>query len=249
MSILARSPRTLDPSHGGRGTLPPLPNGGGGGGGGRGDSNQPDYGWRLRRYRIGMFFALISISVLFVTLTAGFLLLKSGNKYNPYTNRYEGDWAPIAIPKPLLLFDTILLLASSFVLECGRRRARLETVVVPASRIPGVLPIPEHSRRWVFATLALGSAFLVGQWRAWQWLRAHDLFQKSGAASSFVFLLTGTHAVHLIGGIIVLLYACFLPDRQDSLYRRSMAIDVTSWYWHFMSLVWVYILGLFWFFA
>ena len=247
MSHLARSPRTVDPSHGGRGTLPPLPHGGGGGGG-RGDSDQPDYNWKLRRYRMGIFFFLVTVTILFITMTACYLLLKGGNKYNPYTNRYE-RWAPIAIPKQLLLINTVFLLISSALLERARRRAHLETVIVPASHIPGIIPIAENSRRWVFASLGFGLAFLLGQWRAWEWLRARDLFTRSGAASSFVFLLTGTHAVHVAGGFIVLLYACFVPNRRDSLCRRSIVVDVTTWYWHFMSLLWIYVLGLFWFFA
>jgi len=248
MSPLARKPRTVDPSHGGRGTVPPLPHGGGGGGG-RGDRNEPDYAWKLRRYRLGVFFFLVTVTVLFVTMTAAFLLLKSGNRYNPYTNRYEGAWEPIAIPRNLLLVNTALLLVSSLFLERARRKAHVEAVVVPASRIPGIVPIREDSRRWVFATVGLGLAFLVGQGAAWQSLRARDPFLHSGAASSFVFLLTGAHAVHLLGGMIVLLYACFVHGRADSLFRRSIAIDVTAFYWHFMAVLWVYILGLFWFFA
>lgn len=247
MSILARNPRTVDPSHGGRGTLPPLPRGGGGGGG-RGDWNEPDYDWKLRRYRLGLFFFLVTVTILFITMTGAFLLLKSGNRYNPYTNTY-GHWEPIAIPRKLLLLNTALLLISSATLERARRKSRLETVIVPASHIPGIVPVAEYSRRWVYATMALGLAFLLGQWRAWQWLRARDLFTHSGAASSFVFLLTGAHALHLAGGLAVLLYACCISGRRDWLYRRSIAIDVTSWYWHFMGLLWVYILGLFWFFA
>jgi cytochrome c oxidase subunit III len=246
MSHLARSPRTVDPSHGGRGTLPPLPHGGGGGGG-RGDGNQPDYNWKLRRYRIGVFLFLATVTVLFIGLTACYLLLRNGDKYNPYTNSWE-HLAPITIPKQLLVLNTAVLLLSSLLLERARRRAHLEAVVVPASRMPGIVPIPENSRRWVFATLALALLFLAGQWQAWEWLRARDLFARSGAVSSFVFLLTGAHAVHLTGGIVALLYACFVAGR-DSLFRRSITIDVTAWYWHFMTVLWVYILGLFWFFA
>lgn len=248
MSLLARNPRTAEPSHGGKGPVPPLPHGGDGGGGGRGDRNEPDYEWKLRRYRMGLFFFLMTVTILFITMTGAFLLLKSGNKYDPYTNTYS-RWAPIAIPHKLLLLNTVLLMISSITLERARRKSRLETVIVPASRIPGIAPVEESSRRWVYATIGLGLAFLAGQWRAWQWLRARDLFAHSGAASSFVFLLTGTHAVHFLGGMIALVYACCASGRRDWIYRRSITIDVTSWYWHFMGLLWVYILGLFWFFA
>ncbi len=246
MSHLARSPRTVDPSHGGRGTLPPLPHGGGGGGG-RGDSNQPDYNWRLRRYRMGILFFLATVTIVFVTLGICYLLLRGGDKYNPYHNSFE-QWAPVVIPKQLLLFNSALLLISSVLLERARRRAHVEAIVVPASRIPGIVPIAESSRRWVIGALVFGMLFLAGQWRAWNWLGRKMSIAHSGAASSFVYVLTGAHAVHLMGGIVVLLYACCVAGR-DSLFRRSIAIDVTTWYWHFMGLLWIYILGLFWFFA
>lgn len=195
---------------------------------------------------MGVFFFLATVSILFIGLTACFLLLRNGNKWDPYTNSWV-HLAPITIPKQLLLLNTGILLLSSLLLERARRRAHLEAVVVPATHIPGIVPIAESARRWVFAALGLGIVFLAGQWKAWRWLEARDLLGRSGPVSSFVFLLTGAHAVHLLGGIAVLLYACFVAGR-DSLFRRSLTIDVTTWYWHFMSLLWVYILGLFWFF-
>jgi cytochrome c oxidase subunit III len=250
MSQLTRSSRSVAPSNGGRGTLPPLPRGGGGGGGGgRGDDREPDYSWKLRRYRLGVLFAAISISLLFVTLTVGFIVIKNGTRYDAASGRFLPSWLPIPIPVTLLLLNTAVLLISSLTLERARRLARLESILVPATHIPGIAPVGENALRWVHATTLLGLGFLAGQWRAWQWLRARDLFAHSGPASSFPFLMTGTHAVHLLGGILVLLYASFAPGPRHSLDRRRIVIDVTAFYWHFMSILWLYVFGLLWWFG
>ncbi|MGE5114471.1 MAG: cytochrome c oxidase subunit 3 [Acidobacteriaceae bacterium] len=250
MPHLTSNPRSVSPSNGGRGVPPPLPHGGGGGGGGgRGDDRQPDYGWKLRRYRLGLAFALVSISLLFVTLTVCFLLLKNGNHYDASSGHFVSSWLPIPIPLRLLLFNTVILLVSSLTLERARRLARLESILVPATQIPGITPIAQNAIRWVQATAILGLGFLLGQLRAWQWFRARDIFSASGPASSFAYFLTGTHAVHLLGGIAVLGYACLAPGPRHSLDRRRIAIDVTTFYWHFMSLLWIYVLGLLWYFG
>jgi len=250
MSQVTRSSRSTSPSNGGRGTVPPLPRGGGGGGGGgRGDDRQPDFGWKLRRYRLGLLFGIISISVIFITLTSAFIVIRNGARYDTISGTYLPQWKPIPVPLRLLLFNTAVLLLSSLTLERARRLARMEAILVPVTHIPGIAAIAESSMRWVHATALLGLGFLLGQWRAWQWLRARDVFASSGPAGSFPFLMTGTHAVHLLGGILVLLYASFAPGPRHSLDRRRIAVDVTAFYWHFMSALWLYVFGLLWWFG
>jgi cytochrome c oxidase subunit 3 len=108
--------------------------------------------------------------------------------------------------------------------------------------IPGVRPLRQTSLMWVWATALAGLGFLAGQYLVWQQLNIHGAFVNSGPASTFVFLLTGTHAVHLAAGLLVLLYACFAAGPRISLERRCITLDVAAWYWHFMALVWVYVL-------
>ncbi len=177
------------------------------------------------------------------------MLLRNGNHYDAASGRFVSTWRPIPIPLTLLLANTGILLVSSLTLERARRLARMEAILVPATDFPGIVPITQSALRWVQATALLGLVFLLGQWRAWQWLRAKDIFATSGPASAFVFFMTGTHAVHLLGGIVVLLYACFAPGPRHSLERRRIAVDVTAFYWHFMAALWVYVLGVLWWFG
>ena len=75
-------------------------------------------------------------------------------------------------------------------------------------------------------------------------MEASGFYVASSPSSSFVYLLTGTHGVHLLGGIFALLTAGATVLFRRPAESRVVVLDVTAWYWHFMTLLWVYILCL-----
>ncbi len=75
-------------------------------------------------------------------------------------------------------------------------------------------------------------------------LRAHGVYMSSNPSSSFFYLLTVLHAIHLGGGMVALLYAEGTTLLGRSIARRLLVVDVTSIYWHFMAFLWVYIFAL-----
>lgn len=239
--------RTPRPSIGGNGRtpFPPEPYGGGGG---RGDGDHiPNPNERLRRYRLGLSLAVASISMLFLAFSTLFLARRTAGRFDPISGRFITDWIPIALPSKILLVNTGILLLSCLTIEIARRAAALETILVPATALPGIKRIPERSITWVRLTCVLAILFLAGQLLAWSMMRAAGNFLDSGPASSFVFLVTAAHGIHLIGGVIVLLYAGFNGRQRRSFESRRITIDVTAWYWHFMGLLWLYLLALIWF--
>jgi cytochrome c oxidase subunit 3 len=52
------------------------------------------------------------------------------------------------------------------------------------------------------------------------------------------------HAIHLAGGILALLYAAITSLLHKPVEARRIVVDITSWYWHFMALLWLYIFAL-----
>jgi len=70
------------------------------------------------------------------------------------------------------------------------------------------------------------------------------LFMSSNPSSSFFYLLTGAHALHLLGGVIALTYAGITVWMKRPPEARHIVVDVTAWYWHFMALLWLYIFAL-----
>jgi cytochrome c oxidase subunit 3 len=164
--------------------------------------------------------------------------------WDPATNAYTSDWRPLQMPTALLLLNTLILIASSFTVERARRTAAQRVALAPVTAMPGISEGPDKPAPWLAITLALGVAFLVGQGMAWQELIGHGLRISSGPASSFFYVLTGTHALHLAGGVLALLYASATSLLRKPLETRRIVVDVAAWYWHVMLVLWVYIFAL-----
>jgi len=226
-------------SRGRDGALPPSRNGGGG------DDNRgpgsPDYATRLRRARLGLLVALTPILMLFVSFTSAYVVRQGLPTLDDHTNLLVRDWVPVKLPK-LLIVNTLVLLLSSVGMELARRQSRAETSLALAAAGKGAATSHDEAKMpWLAMTLVLGLLFLFGQYAAWRQLAAHGFYLSTTPSSSFVYLLTGTHAVHLMGGILALLVASITWLFRTAVARRSIVLDVTGWYWHFMALLWVYI--------
>ncbi len=210
--------------HGGGARGPNGNNGnGGGGGGGRRDGTGRD--WTPDRYRIGMWVALASILMMFTALTSAYIV-RAG---------LSDDWQPIAMP-PFILLSTGLIIAGSITFEVARmflKRGREEAYKI-----------------FLSVTLLLGFGFLVAQLLAWRQLVAQGIYLVTNPHSSFFYLLTGLHGVHILGGLLALTYLLLRAWRKrrwgehDAEAKRSTATDVVAIYWHFMDGLWIYLFGL-----
>ncbi len=229
------------PSRGKRDNFPPTS---GGGDDGRPDSGAPDYSARLRRARLGLAAALTPILMLFVSFTSALIVRKGLPTFDPATNTVVHDWMHIPLPTTLFLINTAILVLSSVTIEFARRQLARRVALAPVSSIPGVSLGNERSIPWLGITVVLGLSFLTGQWLAWHDLAARGFFVNTGPSVSFVYLMTVGHAVHLMGGIVALLAAGIYVLLRRPLESRRIIVDVTAWYWHFMALLWIYILAL-----
>ncbi|MGA9806030.1 MAG: heme-copper oxidase subunit III [Terriglobales bacterium] len=225
-------------------SLPPVY--GGGGDGRRGDGF-PDYGARLRRARLGLAVAIAPIVMLFVAFTSAYIVRQGLPTLDEKSHTYVRDWTPVTLPVALLLVNTGLLLLSSVAAELARRQITRQAALAPVRSIPGVSLGLGKGFPWLGVTVVLGAGFLTGQWIAWRLLAERGFYLATSASSSFVYLLTATHAVHLMGGLLVLLYAATGSLLRKPVEARRIVVDVTAWYWHFMFLLWVYIFALMWF--
>ncbi len=230
---------------GGGGQRPPAYTGGGDNGPGGGSN---DYSRRLNRARLTLLLALTSISVLFVTFTVVFALRHGSAVLDRRTGMYVHNWVRVTLPIRLLLVNTLVLLLSSVSIDMARRSVRREMALAPLRGIPGIAldddGVGGDGTAWIAITVVLGLMFLGGQWLAWESLRAHGFHIDSGGASPFVYLLTAAHAVHLAGGILVLLYAGAIFMLRRTIEQRRIVVEVAGWYWHFMGVLWVYIFAL-----
>ena len=248
---MSRNVRVREPNpsfgNGGRGPTANWPGGWGGSGGRGGGDDHPSYGERLRRYRLGLLLALSSVVMLFVSFTTAYVVRKAGAVWDPAHNDYISNWVPLNLPVQILLVNTFVLLLSSASLEVARRRAAEDVALAPIADIPGIRVERNHVSLWVWTTALLGVIFLAGQGYAWRFLEQHNANFASNTSTSFFFILTGVHAIHLLGGVLALFYAGITTWLHKPPETRRLVIDVASWYWHFMGLLWLYIFGLLYF--
>src|SRR5260370_15073752 len=233
MASFSTTATVADPeiSRGDDGFAPPVLGGCGDGGSGGG---LPDYGTRLRRARLGLVVALTPVLMLFVSFTSAYVVRQGLPTRDPRTNMMVHDWIPVARPK-LLLINTGVLILSSLFMELARRQIKGRASLAAASYVQRVSSGDQLGIPWLAMTLALGLLFLFGQWAAWRQLAANGFYVATTPSSSFVYLLTGTHAIHLMGGVLALLAAGVASLLRRSLTTRSIVVDVTAWYWHFMA--------------
>jgi cytochrome c oxidase subunit III len=164
-----------------------------------------------------------SISMTFAALTSALIVRQGGAL----------DWRHLRLPS-ILFLNTAVLLVSSVTLEIGRRQV--------AAFMGG--QIANNAAKWLNVTLGLGLLFVAGQFVAWLQLRVQGLYLATNPSSSFFYLFTAAHGLHLLGGLGGLLRVTL--KLKNRALRRS-TLDATARYWHFMDVLWVYLLVLLWF--
>jgi len=182
-------------------------------GGGRGE---PDSSFPISSKQIATWLLMTGIAMLFAGLTSAYIVLRG-----------VPTWDKIPLP-PQVWVNTLLLLASSLTLELARRSVRADKVVA--------------LRQWLGITAVLGIAFVSGQIVLWREMTASGVLLTSTLHSSFFYVLSGIHAVHILGGLIALVLVSVKAwsGRLSSISFEPLRLCAT--YWHFMGGVWLYLI-------
>jgi cytochrome c oxidase subunit 3 len=167
---------------------------------------------------------LFAITMMFAAFSSALFVRKGSSQ----------DWRSFTLPS-ILYVNTLVLLASSVTLEVSRRRV--------AAFMGGRRSQVESPARWLYITFFLSVLFVAGQYVAWLRLRSQGLYLASNPSSSFFYVLTATHALHVLGGLTGMAYV--LRKLHNSVLKRS-TLDATARYWHFMGGLWLYLLLLLW---
>lgn len=173
-----------------------------------------------RRYRVGVWVLIAGVAMFFTSLTSAYIVRAAS----------APDWHAITMP-PILWLSTAVILISSGTIETARRNLK---------RL-----LDAAYGRWLLVTILLGAGFVASQLFAWRHLARAGVFVASNPHSSFFYLLTATHGLHLLGGLLGLVYLLFRTRarRPDQLAeaRRVAVVDAAAIYWHFMAGLWTYL--------
>jgi cytochrome c oxidase subunit 3 len=190
---------------------------------------------------MGLFFVLASDLMFFIALVSAFFA-RQGSGHFTATNAWVLDWHPIALP-PILWINTAVMLLSTFTMEMGRRHFFREIDVMEEWLGMG-RPTLRRAAPWLAATVVLGGLFLTGQWIAWRQLVDQGVFFASNPSSHFFYLITGTHGLHLLLGVLALGGAMVALIFLRRIELRQVVVDCTAWYWHTMGVFWLFLFGL-----
>jgi len=174
---------------------------------------------KIHPQKFALYVAFASISMMFIAFTSAYIVKQAA-----------GNWLEFSLPS-IFYISTVVILTSSLVLHISY-----------SSFING-----QEKRYKLFLVLAflLGVSFLVLQYLGWQELYAIGIDLKGSISGSFVYIISGAHALHILGGIaaiiVAMLQAFTLPYKVTD--KRKLRFELTLHYWHFVDLLWVYLFG------
>jgi cytochrome c oxidase subunit 3 len=177
--------------------------------------------------RVGLWVLLAVITSFFALFMTAYLMRMSPHLVQGIDLR---DWRPVREPA-ILWFNTLLLLTGSVAMQLASSALH----------------------RWHFTLATWGLAgggafaigFLLGQWLAWQELRAAGVYAASNPAGAFFYTLTALHALHLFGGLLVWARALVRMLRgRATLDTVRLSVELCTTYWHYLLAVWVVLFAL-----
>jgi cytochrome c oxidase subunit 3 len=168
--------------------------------------------------KLGLGLFLVIAGTLFVMLVAGYFMRRS-----------LPDWRPLPMP-PVLWLTTMVLTTSSAFLGLASRAARRGR--------------DDEAKLALVAGGAAAIVFIAGQFSAWRQMLASGFDIAGNPSNTFFYLLTGTHAVHVFGGLFALAWTFELTRKAANRAGTRARIDLCAIYWHFLLAVWLVLLAL-----
>lgn len=166
-----------------------------------------------------LYIAIASIVMLFAGFTSAYIVRQA-----------EGNWLEFELPNVFYVSTAIIILSSVTMWYANVAASKNNFKLVTYS---------------VAATLILGIAFAYSQFAAWDALVESGIFftgQSANASGSFLYILSGMHLAHLGGGLIALLVVLVNSIKNKYSSENKLGLELCSTYWHFLDVLWIYLL-------
>jgi len=173
---------------------------------------------RIHPQKFALWAAMASMVMFFGAFTSAYIVKQAA-----------GSWLEFPIPN-LFYISTAVLLASSITLHLSYRSYIHKNFV--------------NYRNLLLTSLVLGITFVVLQYFGWLELFNMGVDMKVNVSGSFFYLITGAHAAHILGGIAALIVAVIhsrilpLEFKESRRHRFELVLQ----YWHFVDVLWIYLL-------
>lgn len=169
----------------------------------------------MHPHKFALWLFIVTIVMIFASLTSAFIV-KQG----------EGSWLDYDLPT-MFWYTSGIIILSSIILQWGYFAAKRDRI--------------RQVKLSLGLTLILGMAFLIGQYLSWDQLVGMEVYFVGNPAGSFIYVLTGLHAFHLISGIIFLIIVLFAAFRYRVHAKNLVRLEMCTTYWHFLGALWLYL--------
>lgn len=171
---------------------------------------------KIHPHKFNLWVAIGSMMMMFAGLTSAYIV-----------KRNQANWTSFEIPT-LFWVSTIVIVASSITMYLSLRAFRARNV--------------KQHRSLFFITLLLGVIFIGTQLLGFKQLYDQGFTLQKNVAFSFLYVIVGLHAVHVIGGIVALIVMNIKALSNKSRQYSAVPFEVMSTYWHFVDVLWLYLL-------
>jgi cytochrome c oxidase subunit 3 len=165
--------------------------------------------------KFALWLFIVSVLMVFAGWTSAFIVRQA-----------EGNWLDYDLPQ-IFWVTSALVILSSVSLHWAYISAKKDNIV--------------QLRLGMSLAMILGISFLVGQWYSWKALVSSEIFFVGNPAGSFLYVLTGMHAVHLISGLIFLIIVLISTFRYKVHSKSMSTLEMAATYWHFLGALWIYL--------
>lgn len=183
---------------------------------------------KIHPHKFAMWLAMASIAMMFAGLTSAYIVRQA-----------QGNWRLFKMPVTFTI-STIVILVSSVTMYLGVKAFKKREMLKYRSLISG--------------TLVLGVLFgvlqCIGFWQLYtqpqvtvlNGQQAMEIVRVSGNPSeSFLYIITGLHLAHILGGIVALLFVFFTAYRKRVKVYNATGLEIVAGYWHFVDALWIYL--------
>ena len=178
-----------------------------------------DRGKKIHPHKFTMWVAIGSMLMLFAGLTSAYIVKSS-----------QDSWIGVETPNQFW-YSTAAMILSSITIQMAYRSFKQREMTA--------------YRRLIVITMVLGILFVILQWSGFAWLWNNNVRFEGAGAGQFLYIIAGLHALHVLGGITALIVIGVKALFGRVKNYNAVPVDIIKTYWHFVDLLWLYLLVFF----
>jgi cytochrome c oxidase subunit 3 len=173
---------------------------------------------KIHPHKFTLWMGIGSIVMMFAGLTSAYIVKKS-----------QSNWLEFELPN-VFVVSTVVILISSFTIQMAVKKQKEQN--------------ENQYRGFLSLTAILGLVFIILQIQGFMNLEANSIAlvgARSNSAASFLFVITGLHLLHVLGGVLALVWISLRAFSSKNNFNNELPVKLISNYWHFVDILWVYL--------